>query len=149
MWKLVALFSIALAALCILPHSVTAQPAWTPPRAGVWKVSGRDDDGVRWRAGFTITKRVRVGRNYEIRGVFRWSSKDVEDSGREYVNGTFYPASGKLSLRGYAVKSERGEIMKTIYSGRVSDLGKLISKGRWFGKDVVNGTWRAEWQKSK
>jgi hypothetical protein len=139
-----------LTALYMVPSKAAAQSsAWTAPKAGVWKVTGRDDDGTRWTGSFTVTRRQRVGSHFEIHGYFRWRSLDGETAGRESVKGTFYPANGKLSLRGYAVKSERGEIMRTTYASRVSNRGRSITKGRWYGKDVVKGTWRADWQKSK
>lgn len=151
MLKRIAFVSIAVMAMCLLPQSTFGQSGnpWTAPRIGVWKVTGRDDEGVRWQARFNITGHRRKGSNFEIRGVFRWRSNDVEDAGREYVKGTFSPATGKLSLRGYAVKSERGAIMRTTYAARVSNHGTRISKGRWYGKDVVPGIWRGQWQKSK
>ncbi len=135
--------------LAYLPQAIKAQSgsSFTAPRAGFWRVTGKDADGVIWGERFRITKRQLAGNIVKLSGYFDWRSADKTTEGREYVRGSFERSSGRLTLAGYAVKNRRGEIAKTRYVAYVSRQGRLISRGRWSGKDVVTGTWKANWLK--
>jgi len=137
-------------ALCALLFctEVPAQSAsrHIAPLAGVWSVKGKDADGIVWNAKLRISKRQAVGRKVALGGHFDWISADRKTSGREFIRGTFEIASGKMTLRGYAVRIRRGEIMKTRYAAYGYGRGRKI-KGTWSGKDVVKGTWTARWSR--
>lgn len=135
--------------LTYLPQAIKAQsgPSFAAPRAGVWRVAGKDADGVIWGDSLRITKRQLAGNIVRLSGYFVWRSADKTTEGREYVRGSFERGSGRLTLAGYALKNRRGEIAKTRYIAYVSRQGRLISRGRWYGKEVVKGTWKANWLK--
>lgn len=141
------------ALLCVLVFvfGVHAQQRSThlAPKAGVWRVNGKDAEGSGWRAKFTLAKRKTSANLVAVKGFFDWVSYDSKTSGREFVKGTFHRDSGRLNMQGYAVRSRRGEIMKTGYRAIVSRSGRLITRGKWFGKDVVKGNWTARWLRAR
>lgn len=135
----------------VLNASAAAQERlnWVAPKIGVWKMNGKDAEKMAWSGSLTLTSRHAAGSRVSFRGYFRWLSSDAETAGREYVRGQFDRTSGRLTLRGYALRNERGTLALTSYLAFVSRKGHLISRGRWFGKDVVKGNWSAVWQTSK
>lgn len=141
------------AVLCVLVFvfGVHAQQRSThaTPNAGVWSVNGKDAEGAGWRARLWITRRVTSANLVTVKGFFDWVSSDSKTSGREYVKGTFHRDSGRLNMQGYAVRSRRGEIMKTSYRAIVNRSGRLITRGRWSGKEVVKGNWTARWLRAR
>lgn len=119
--------------------------AWAAPKAGVWKVSATDEENTKWTAEMRIVKRGIRNRLVRYRGYFSWLSEDGETSGREYFNGTFDRHSGKLVLKAYRAKSEKGELGIGNYRAFVNRKGRNISRGVWYGPETVPGTWSAAW----
>lgn len=120
---------------------------WVAPRAGVWRVSAKDDENTNWSGRITLAKRKSGGRTVKYRGYFYWLSQDKETSGREYFRGSFNRTTGKLRLKAYAVKSERGELGIGDYNASVNRKGRNIFRGTWAGTDNVPGKWSAVWLK--
>lgn len=151
MAKRLLILLVVVIAAGFIPRALAAQTrsAFVAPRLGVWKVTGKDAENTGWSGRLHITRRQPSGRMLNIRGWFRWVSSDGETAGREYVSGRFDRSNGRLTLRGNEVKNERGEIMKTQYVAFVSKKGRMISRGRWFGEEVVEGSWRAGWLRTQ
>ncbi len=145
---------LPMALLCVLVFGFSVQAqrraARPDPKAGVWRVVGKDAEGLGWRGSIRITTPQRSSGNLVgVRGYFDWFSFDRKTSGREFVAGTFHRDSGSVALRGYAIRNRKGEMSKTSYRAFVSRSGRSIERGRWFGKDVVKGNWTAKWLSAK
>lgn len=122
---------------------------WVSPKIGIWQIAGKDEANTGWTGQIRFTGKTKSGSVVRYKGYFVWRSSDNETSGREYFRGTFDRRTGRLTLRGYAVKNVRGELGIGIYTGFVSQKGRRISRGSWGGNDVVEGTWSARWLKFK
>ncbi len=142
-----ALFAV----LAVVPTAADAQAkrAWVPPKLGVWKVVGSDEDGINWSGSLNLTTRKRIGQKYRYRGSFYWRSSDLEHSGREYFNGTFDRASGRFVIVGYRIVLAKGDLALGRYVGNLKERGRRIVRGSWGGADVVTGKWSARFSRSK
>lgn len=139
----IPLFALVLL-ISIFGGAAFSQTQKTPPATGLWKVTGKDDEGTRWMAYLRL-KRNNFGRlPATYSGWFDWRSADGRISGREFFNGLF--SKGRLSFKAYKARYQRGQIGVGNYSSRVSEGGRFL-KGRWFGENVVPGVWQARWIK--
>jgi hypothetical protein len=148
------LFLLFLAALFVIsaPQSSAAQnkSRWVSPKAGVWQLTGKDEENINWKGRIMFTKKTYSDKSIvRYRGYIVWSSPDDESSGREYFTGTFDRRTGKLVLKGTSLKIESGDLALGIYTGFVNGKGRRISRGSWDGVDVVKGKWSANWLKSR
>jgi len=135
------------AALSFLPTVANAQAGkgWAAPKSGVWRVTGKDDGGVRWHATMHLAARGRVGSGSIYRGYFDWRSADGMHSGRETFNANFDRASGLITIVGRRVTRVKGDVAPGRYRGHLSNRGRKIVRGTWGGSDIVNGKWSAVW----
>lgn len=117
---------------------------WTAPKAGLWRVTGSDEQKTRWSARMHLTKTAAKGSSIKYRGYFYWWSPDTETKGYEYFTGRFDRASGILSLKSSRVRSIKGELGIGSYSARAR-RGVTIHSGTWAGEDSIPGTWSAKW----
>ncbi len=143
-------FVIALAvvaALGFMPDVASAQAvkSWTAPKLGVWRVTGKDEEGLKWAGSMRLTSRKDAGVVSRYRGYFDWRSSDRKDSGREFFNAVFNRRNGGLKIVGYRVTRAKGDIAAGRYSGRLTSRGRRIVRGSWGGVDVIKGKWSAVW----
>lgn len=126
-----------------------AQKPWAPPKSGVWQVKGSDTENTAWTAELILTRRGSNKGQPRYKGYFEWKSEDGETSGREYFNGWFERKTGRLMLKAYSAKSEKGDIGVGNYLALGREKGTRLVGGRWWGHDVVPGTWTADWSGPK
>jgi len=122
---------------------------WIAPKSGVWRVSAKDEENIRWSGSMHIAIRPNHDGTTGYRGYFYWISDDKETSGREYFRGSFNKSTGKLRLKAYAVKNIKGELGIGNYLASVNRKGKNIFRGSWSGAENVPGKWSAVWSKGK
>ncbi len=135
---LVAAFAIA------GPVAAQERVKWVAPQSGTWEVIGVDEENVVWTgSSLRLARQTTSGNNVTVRGYFDWRSSDGEFMGREYVRGTFDRTNGRMLLRGYRIRNERGELALGRYVGFLGGKGRRIMRGRWGGNDVVKGEWSA------
>ena len=130
-----------------MPSSVVGQTknVWVPPRSGIWNLKGADDAGIQWTAKVRLARTAKKGGIQRYRGSFNWVSADGNASGREYFTGRFDRRSGLLRLKSSRVVAEKGDLGLGNYVGFGRSKGRRIVGGKWYGADVVPGTWRAAW----
>ena len=140
-----------LMALSFLPQTFLAQArsAWTAPKLGVWKISGKDEEGLGWAGSIRFDSRTRVGSVDKLRGHFTWRSSDGKDSGREYFGGSFNRITSRIVIVGTRLSRVKGELALGRYYAFVRNKGRRLSNGTWGGKDVVKGKWTAVWVRSR
>ncbi|MFL6373768.1 MAG: hypothetical protein ACJ73D_03790 [Pyrinomonadaceae bacterium] len=122
--------------------------AWTAPKAGVWAVKAKDEEGTKWSGRLHLERRSARGPRIRYRGYFYWISGDHATSGNEYFSGRFDRRSGRLWLHGYRARSIHGELGTGNYraSGR---RGRQLLRGTWSGQDSIPGTWSAKWKSAR
>lgn len=142
---------MVLMALTYLPQAISAQSrsAWTAPKLGLWKVTGSDEADVSWTGTIKLDTRKRVGSVDKYRGHFTWRSVDGKDSGREYFHGSFNRKTSRFVIVGARVTHAKGDIGTGTYWSVVRNKGRQLSNGKWGGKDVIKGTWSADWIRSR
>lgn len=138
------------ATILILGSSIVAVNAqskklWTYPKTGVWRVTAKDEENKIWNGRLTLNRKA--GGKY--RGYFYWIDAEKATSGREYFNGRFDRSTGKLRLRGYAVKNVKGELGTGNYRATVNRQGRNIYRGSWSGQNSIPGKWAAVWLRAK
>jgi hypothetical protein len=121
---------------------------WTEPKVGVWMVTAKDEEGIKWSGRLHLSRTSIKGAKVGYRGYFYWISGDRSTSGNEYFNGSFDRSSGKLRLHGYRTRNIRGELGTGNY--RASGIaGKTLVRGSWGGQNSIPGTWSAVWKSSR
>jgi hypothetical protein len=111
------------------------------PLPGTWVVQGRDR--LPWQGLMDLE---RQGDN-SYRGCIEWRS-GRRLVGHETVVGRYDPKSRQFTLQGVAVLEPKTELgAHATFRARVSEEGKTLEQGRWFGAKVATGTWRA-WHES-
>ena len=75
-------------------------------------------------------------------GYFEWDSSGGA-SGREVFTYTYDEKTGKLRIEGEKIVDPQGNITFATYSATLSKDGERLEKGRWWGPNVVPGTWSA------
>ena len=151
MKKLFIVLPVVVLLISLSPLIATSQTkqAWVAPKAGIWTVTGSDEENIKWTATMRIAKRAVRNKLVRYRGYFAWKSEDGETAGREYFNGTFDRWSGRFLLKAYRAKSEKGELGVGNYRAFVSRKGRNIGRGVWSGANTVPGTWTASWERFK
>jgi hypothetical protein len=151
MRKLLFVLPVFVFLISISPLTAASQTkqVWVAPKAGIWTVSGSDEENTKWTATMRIAKRGIRNKLIRYSGYFSWKSEDGETAGREYFNGSFDRWSGSLRLTAYRAKSEKGELGVGNYRAFVSRKGRDISRGVWFGASTVPGKWAASWERYK
>lgn len=143
---------LLLAAFLIVfaPQFSTAQnkSVWVSPKAGVWQLTGKDEENINWKGQIVFTKKTYSNKSIvKYKGYIDWKSPDDESSGQEYFTGSFDRRTGKLVLKGTSLKNVSGDLALGIYTGFVNRKGRQIRRGSWDGVDVVKGKWSAKWLK--
>lgn len=146
-------FLLFFAALFVVsaPQSSAAQnkSRWVSPKAGVWQLSGKDEENINWTGQIIFTKKTYFNKSIvRYKGYIVWSSPDIESSGREYFTASFDKHTGKLVLKGNSLKIVKGDLALGVYTGFVNRKGRQIRRGSWDGVDVVKGKWSAKWLKA-
>ncbi len=151
MAKRLLIFIAVLIALSYLPQTLAAQSRsiWTAPRLGIWKVTGSDEEGVKWAGSIKFDSRKHVGSLDKYRGHFTWRSLDGENGGREYFGGSFNRKTSRFAIVGTRVTQAKGNIGTGTYWSFVRNSGRRLANGTWGGKDVVKGKWSAVWVRSR
>ena len=149
MKKLLIVLPVLVFLISLSPLTATSQTkqVWVAPKAGIWTVTGSDEENTKWTGTMRIAKRDVRNKLVRYRGYFTWKSDDGETTGREYFNGTFDRTSGRMRLKAYRAKSEKGELGVGNYTAFVNRKGRNISRGVWSGANTVPGTWSASWAK--
>jgi PKD repeat protein len=147
-------FFLFLAALFVIsaPQNSAAQTKshWVSPKAGVWQLSGKDEENINWTGQIVFTKKTYSNKSIvKYKGYIDWSSPDDESSGQEYFTGSFDRRTGKLVLKGTSLKIVSGDLALGVYTGFVNRKGRQIRRGSWDGVDIVKGKWSAKWLKSR
>ena len=147
-------FLLFLAALFIIsvPQNSAAQTKthWVSPKAGVWQMTGKDEENINWKGQIVFTKKTYSNRStVKYTGYIDWNSPDEDSSGRENFTGLFDRRTGKLVLKGTSLKNVSGDLALGVYTGFVNGKGRRIRRGSWDGVDVVKGKWSAKWLKSR
>ena len=148
------IFFLFLAAFLIVstPKFSAAQTKsrWVSPKAGVWQMTGKDEENINWKGQIVFTKKTYSNRSIvKYAGYIDWNSPDDETSGQEYFTGSFDRRTGKLVLKGTSLKNVSGDLALGVYTGFVNGKGRQIRRGSWDGVDVVKGKWSAKWLKSR
>jgi hypothetical protein len=144
---LVATSAVILSVATSATTHAQVRKLWVAPKAGVWKVAGKDEVNTVWTGSMTLTKRGAGKRIVRYRGYFYWLSDNKDTEGREYFNGSCDRFTGKFRLRGYAVKNVKGELGTGIYIASVNQRGRNVRRGSWGGEDNIPGKWSAVWSK--
>jgi len=112
------------------------------PQLGTWELVGKDKR--EWKATLVFTKRI--GTKYE--GYFKWLALSGEpSSGHEPFEGIFNPTTRLITLKGLDMQDKTGNIATgSIYEATVSEDGYHLRDGKWFGQNVLPGTWTAIWK---
>ena len=133
----------------LLPNAASAQAGtgWAPPKLGVWRVTGKDEEGLKWSGSMRLNSRRSAGNTSRYRGYFDWLSSDRKNSGREFFNAVFDRRSGSFRINGYRVTRAKGDIAAGRYHGRAVGNGRRIVRGTWGGVDIINGKWTAVWSR--
>ena len=133
----------------LLPNAASAQAGTgsTPPKLGVWRVTGKDEEGLKWSGSMRLNSRRSAGNTSRYRGYFDWLSSDRKNSGREFFNAVFDRRSGSFRINGYRVTRAKGDIAAGRYRGRAAGNGRRIVRGTWGGVDIINGKWTAVWSR--
>lgn len=136
-----------IAALGSMPNVASAQSGkgWTAPKLGVWRVTGKDEEGLRWAGSMRLNSRRTVTGGVRYRGYFDWRSSDRKSSGREFFNAVFNRRNGSLRIAGYRVTRAKGDIAAGRYLGHLTGRGRRVVRGTWGGVDVIKGKWSAVW----
>ncbi|MBK7512783.1 MAG: hypothetical protein IPI76_11020 [Chloracidobacterium sp.] len=140
-----------LAALCCLPSASEGQTGkrFAAPKSGVWRITGKDVEGLKWLGTMRLAARARHGVRATYSGYIDWRSSDRRNSGREFFNASFYSGNGGITIVGYRVARAKGDIAAGRYSGHLSGRGRSIVRGTWGGRDVIAGKWSAKWSRSR
>ncbi|MFM9905635.1 MAG: hypothetical protein ACKVQJ_13815 [Pyrinomonadaceae bacterium] len=146
MKRLLIVLAILIVLGC-LPHTLSAQ-ARSAPKLGLWKITGSDDEGVKWGGSIKLDSRKHVGSLYKYRGHFIWRSSDGQDSGIEYFTGSFNNKNDRVVLVGTRLSRVKGDLALGRYYAFVKNKGRRLSNGTWGGTDVVKGKWSAVWIRS-
>lgn len=146
MFKRLALLAVVLLFVEVLPGDAFGQKRpWVAPKTGIWQLKGIDNADTSWTAVVRLVRLPRKNGYQRYRGHFDWKSDDGEGSGKEFFTGAFDRKSGRLKLKAHSVKSEKGVLGVGNYTAFVRQKGRKIVGGKWFGNDVVPGTWNASW----
>lgn len=132
-----------------MPDHASAQSGtgWTAPKLGVWRVTGKDEEGLKWTGSMRLSSRRSAGNTARYRGYFDWLSSDRKNSGREFFNAVFDRRSGSFRVNGYRVTRVKGDIAEGRYRGRAAGNGRRIVRGTWGGVDIIKGKWTAVWSR--
>ncbi|HEV7699336.1 MAG TPA: hypothetical protein VGO43_03825 [Pyrinomonadaceae bacterium] len=143
----ILMVAVAFFAFTLASFAQTSRP-WTAPKTGVWTVTAKDEEGIKWSGRLHLSRQSTKGTKVGYRGYFYWIDAERSTSGNEYLNGSFDRSSGKLRLHGYKAKSIRGELGTGDYLA--SGLrGRRFIRGSWSGENAVPGTWSAVWKSSR
>lgn len=143
-------FAAAILLFSLFPVYINGQSRpWAPPKAGLWTVTGTDEENTSWTAKMTLVRAGTRDGRAQYRGNFLWEATDGVAAGRETFRGWFDRKTGILRLTSVSVKSEKGELGSGVYFARAKHKGTMLTAGTWKGKEVVPGKWTAEWRRHK
>ena len=115
------LFLLFLAALFVIsvPQNSAAQNKshWVSPKAGVWQMTGKDEENINWKGQIVFTKKTYSNKSIvKYAGYIDWNSPDDETSGLEYFTGSFDRRTGKLVLKGNFIENcQRRSGTRSLY----------------------------------
>ena len=105
-----------LAALCCLPSASVGQTGmrFAAPKSGVWRITGKDVEGLKWLGTMRLAARARHGVRATYSGYIDWRSSDRRNSGREFLMRRFTRAmavsrSSVIESRGQRAISPPGD----------------------------------------
>jgi len=135
------LTSVLVFVLLLLPHGMYAQAQEVGPALGTWELSGKDRR--EWKAVLVISKRDGAG----YAGFLKWRALGGEPAGgSEQFKGVFNSSTKVITLKGMDMKDKKGSIASgSIYEATVTQDGRALRNGTWFGPNVAPGTWFANW----
>ncbi len=113
--------------------------------SGRWRVfAAVDVNGNSWdNSTLVFTKQTAGDRRVKLEGYFEWMLGGRFQS-KERFSGYCDVKSGRLLLTGSGAEFENRNRGKTAtYEGRVSEDGRTIHEGEWYGRDIVPGVWSA------
>jgi len=110
------------------------------PRAGVWKLTGRDPEGTEWKADIVI-ERVR---NNNFDGYFDWYMEpDSDYRGKEYFTGRYDNIADKVFFQGTRLENSKNLVLGK-YEAYVSIQRDMLYNGRWEEPDgIPHSDWQA------
>ncbi len=120
-----------LALLVLSSLSLAASPS---TQINAWQVKGMDS--IAWTAQLVFLEESNVG-------YFDWKSADGANSGREPFTYSFDDKTQVLRIWGAKIIDPKGNIIHAQYKATLSEDGKRLENGTWFGPGVLPGTWTA------
>jgi hypothetical protein len=112
------------------------------PRAGLWKLTGRDAGNTDWKADIVIEN----VQNNNFDGYFDWyCSPNFDYRGREYFTGQFNNNTDKVIFQGIRLENSINLALGK-YEASVTKKRNIFYNGSWdSGGGVPSNDWQATW----
>jgi hypothetical protein len=127
----------ALEGRALLSGGVKAMHRLSPPAvrpaaaainlSGNWALQGRDPNGTDWLADLVLQP---AANGKTLSGYFDWHANALGAYGREYITGTFDPATRLVRLVGTGLQNASG-IRLSTYTAVLDPTGKFLTNGTW------------------